>query len=350
MSYNNKIVQEDLLTITNSDIAWNEFDNKTFLISGANGMLPSYLVYSLLKLKKEHLLNLHVIAVVRNKDKLVKKLPSLDQDFITIIEQDINQTIKLNRKIDFVIHGASQASPKNYYSDPVGTILPNILGTKNLLELSVQNTVEGFLFLSSGEVYGDVGNKTITETNFGHLDSLDLRSCYAESKRMGENMCLAWNKQFDVPIKIARVFHTYGPGMKLDDGRVFADFVSDVVNNKDIKIKGDGEASRPFCYIVDAVIAFFLILLKGEKGNAYNVSNPNCIVTIKELANIIANLFPDKKLKVVKNMTYQPQEKYMKSRIVFQNPDISKLRKLGWKPIFSIEEGFSRTIKSYLQD
>ena len=342
----NKILSEDVDFIINSNIPWKKFSGKTILISGANGFLPSYMVHTLFQLNKTKI-NTKVYALVRNKTKTKKIFNQyIKNGFLEIIEQDISQKLNFNKHIDFIIHAASQASPKYYYSDPIGTMLPNIIGTKNLLDIATKNSVESFLFFSSGEVYGQTGSNKINELNYGFLDPLDLRSCYAESKRTGESLCMAWFKQNKTPVKIARIFHTYGPGMNLDDGRVFADFVSDAVKNRNIKIKSAGTAIRPFCYIADATAAFFIILLKGKNGNAYNVSNPNCMVSVMELAKIISRLFPEKGLKIEKGKK-PAQKDYMQSKIKSQNPDISKLLKLGWKPKFSIEEGFSRTITSY---
>jgi len=342
----NKILSEDVDFIINSNIPWKKFSGKTILISGASGFLPSYMVHTLFQLNKTKI-NTKVYALVRNKTKTKKIFNQyIKNGFLEIIEQDISQKLNFNKHIDFIIHAASQASPKYYYSDPIGTMLPNIIGTKNLLDIATKNSVESFLFFSSGEVYGQTGSNKINELNYGFLDPLDLRSCYAESKRAGESLCMAWFKQNKTPVKIARIFHTYGPGMNLNDGRVFADFVSDAVKNRNIKIKSTGTAIRPFCYIADATVAFFTILLKGKNGNAYNVSNPNCMVSVKDLAKIISRLFPEKGLKIEKGKK-PPQKEYMQSKIKSQNPDISKLLMLGWKPKFSIKEGFSRTITSY---
>jgi len=346
MSKEEDIIMEDIDFIINSNIPWKIIQGKNFLISGANGFLPSYMIYTLLKLNERTSRKSKIYALVRNKKKANKKFKNfLDNKFLKILEHDLTTDIKIRDRIDYVIHAASQASPKFFNIDPIGTLLPNIIGTKNLLEFASHKKVKSFLFLSSGEIYGQI--KTMKETDFGFVDPLDIRSCYAESKRMGENMCIAWLKQKGTPTKIARIFHTYGPGIQLDDRRVYADFVSNVVNNENIVVKSDGMAKRPFCYISDAITAFFIILLKGKNGHAYNVSNPHCNVTIMNLAKIILEQFPEKKLRVV--MKKEPlTEKYSKSKIKVQKPDISKLVDLGWNPHTSIEEGFRRTIMSKL--
>lgn len=347
MQKDTEIITKDIDHILNSKIPFKKIQGKNFLISGANGFLSFYIINTILTLNQKSSKKSKVYALVRNKKTAEKKFKFfLKNKFLKIIEHDLSSEIKISDNIHYVIHAASLASPKFYASDPIGVIMPNVIGTKNLLEFSKRKQVKSFLFFSSGEIYGQT-EKLLKETDFGCVNSLDLRSCYAISKLMGENMCLSWFKQKKLPTKIARIFHTYGPRIKLDDGRVYADFVSNVVQNKNLIVKSDGKAKRPFCYITDATIAFFLILLNGENGNAYNVSNPDSNVSILNLAKIISKLFPEKKLKVIVKKDFN-EKNYLKSSIKNQNPDISKLRTLNWKPEVSIKEGFRRTILSEL--
>ena len=227
--------------------------------------------------------------------------------------------------------------------------MPNVIGTHNLLNLAKDKKVKGFLFFSSSEIYGQVDSSKmpIKEDTYGLIDPMDTRSCYAESKRMGETMCVSWFHQHGVPVKIIRPFHTYGPGMRLDDGRVYADFISDIVNNRDIVMKSDGSAIRAFCYVADAVTGFFTVLLKGEVGHAYNISNDRCGISILDLANKLISLFPEKKLKI-KSLKSVGNKNYLQSKVSRTSPDISKVRNLGWYPDVSIEQGFKRTIRSFL--
>ena len=341
------IIEDDIQNIVNSNIPWDQIQGKSFLISGAAGFLATYMAHTIMYLNKTRSTNSTLFALVRNKKEAEQKFSEyLDDPHFKILDFDLNEDFDILEHIDYVIHAASNASPRFYGIDPVGTLLPNVIGTKNILNFSRKHRLRSFLFFSSGEIYGDMGNEKIFEENIGKVDPLDLRSCYAESKRMGENMCVSWNKQYDIPTKIARIFHTYGPGMKLNDGRVFADFVSDVVHARNIMMKSDGNTKRPFCYVSDTIRALFLILLKGENTHAYNISNPSCLVSINELAKIISNLFPSKKLCVVRDKRNN-QNKYLKSHINIQDPDISKIMNLGYDPKIMIEEGFRRTINSY---
>ena len=347
----NAIIAQDIEFIKNAPIDWNRFLGKTILVVGANGFLPAYMVETLLSLNETHLNgSVKVIGAVRNMKKAKHRFSKyLKRKDFFLKEMNLATSIDLQDKVHFIIHAASQASPKYYGIDPVGTLLPNTIGTNNLLIFALKNPVESFLFFSSGEVYGEISPNQIptNEKDYGFIDPTDVRSCYGESKRMGETMCISYKHQYNIPAKIVRPFHTYGPGMRLDDGRVFADFVSDIVNDKDIIMKSDGSARRAFCYLADAIIGFFTVLLAGKNGEAYNVGNPDGELSIKELAFILIDLFPEKKLQVIE-MNNLTGNDYLKSPIGRNCPDISKIRNLGWMPHFSVPEGFKRTIQSYL--
>lgn len=343
------MLQSDFLAISSSNLEWEIFGNKTVLITGANGFLPAYMVETLLWLNDGSLCQktCKVIALVRNEKHALKRFEQYLENYnFKLLVQDVSNEINIDEKIDFIIHAASPASPKYYNNNPVDVIFPNIYGTKNTLDLAIKNNIEGYLYFSSGEVYGQFfDDQLLTENIFGHIDPTNIRSCYAESKRMGENLCVSYGKQYNIPIRIVRPFHTYGPGMKLDDGRVFADFVKNIVANENIELKSNGSSMRPFCYLADATSAFFTVLLKGENNNAYNVANPDQVISIKNLANTMANLFPKKNLKVI----FSPQlDSYSQSPLKTQVPNISKLKALGWVPKTTIEDGFKKTIRSYL--
>ncbi len=348
----NKIIERDLSEITspNLNLNWSYFSGKTVLITGASGMLASYLVMTLLYLNRKKILKnpVKVIGLVRNIEYAMDKFSTINDDSFSLVKQDLNDSINLSSGIDIIIHTASQASPKFYGTDPVGTMVPNIIGTKNLLDLAKEKKVEKFLFFSSGEVYGSQDSlvSEIKENSYGKIDFLDVRSCYSVSKIAGETLCISYGHQYGINVSIVRPFHTYGPGMKLDDGRVFADFVSNIVNNENIVMRSDGLQQRLFCYISDATTGFFYVLLKGRSCVAYNVANPHQNVSIRKLADTLVGLFPSKDLEVT--IGSQPKGGYLRSNIISQHPSIDRLMGLGWKPNINIEEGFRRTIKNYL--
>lgn len=345
----NSIVEKDLDFIVNSNNGWNSLEGTNILISGANGFLPAYMVETILYLNETRFNDkTNIFALVRNKKNALKRFSNYHNiDELNFIVQDVCKPIDIDDEVHYIIHAASQASPKFYKKDPVGTLCPNVIGTYYLLEIAREKNVKSFLFFSSSEVYGEVEENKIPtkENHYGYVNPTDIRSSYAESKRMGETMCVSWFRQYDVPVKIVRPFHTYGPGMNLNDGRVFADFVSNIVKKEDIVMKSDGKAIRAFCYLADATAGFFTVLLKGKNGESYNMGNDKCEIKIIELAEKLVNLFPEYKLSVIKEKRQDPD--YLESEITRNCPDIFKIRSIGWEPHYSIEEGFKRTIKSF---
>lgn len=347
----NKIIYEDMEYIYNYDRSlWEALRGKTVLITGAYGMLPSYLVYMLIYLNEINKgYEVSIIALVRDEGKLRDRFGDyIDRPYFHFIIGDVSKNVECAVTLDYIIHGASPASSQFYNSNPADVIKPNILGTYNTLELAAKNKVKGYLLFSSGEVYGKLENEVISEKDGGYLDPADLRSCYGEGKRAAETMCKCWQHQYNVPTRIVRPCHTYGPTMDIiNDNRVFSEFVSNIVNNKDIVIKSTGLATRVFCYIADATLGYFYVLLKGSDGEAYNVANENGRCSIRELADILCKLYPEKNLSVVYE---KHDEEYM------ENPhslhpvyNTEKLKSLGWSAKFSLEEGFKRTIESFIQ-
>ena len=347
----NLIIREDLDRIASANLPWEILRNKTILIAGGGGFLAAYLVKSLLVIGRLHQLNLKVICLARSLRSVESRLSSYIEDpDLTVVLHDASQLLPNNfPRADFIIHAASQASPKFYGIDPVGTLLANSCGTTYLLEYAVKSHAERFLFFSSGEVYGIPlnPNQLVGEQDYGYLDPMNLRSCYAESKRVGETMCVAWGQQYGLHASVVRPFHTYGPGIALDDGRVFADFVADIVAKRDIVLKSDGLAQRPFCYIADATIGFLTVLLRGDKAEAYNVANPDAEISIRDLAVLVADLFPERDVGVKFEVPVS-NNAYLKSPISRCCPSIEKIKALDWMPTVSLQDGFRRMIQSYL--
>ncbi len=333
-----EIVEEDLEAILSAKLPWSKFDGSTVLITGASGFIGSYIVETLLRLDQEGA-DIDVVGLVRDGNRAKRRFAELKRGPKLVI-QDVAKPLNLE-DVDYIIHAASQASPRYYGLDPVGTLAANVIGTYNLLMLTAKRSLQGFLFISSSEVYGRV-NGRVNEADYGYLDPLDARSCYAEGKRMGENICVSWFHQHGVPTVIARLFHTYGPGMRADDGRVQADLVADVVAGRDITLKSDGSARRSFCYLADAVSGLFAVLLKGVPGEAYNIGDDRFDLSVRELAERLAELFPPRKV-----VMGRPTGPYIRSPVESISPDISKARALGWSPNTSLDAGLRRTVGSY---
>ena len=234
----NEIIYEDMQVLYNSEIIdWERFRNKTILITGAYGTIASYLVFMLIflnELKQDY--NVKIVALVRDEKKLRKRFYKyIDKDYFLIYKGDLKEEIKINNvKVNYIIHAASYAGTQQFIEDPVGVIVPNTIGTYNLLEYAKKNGIEGFLFLSSNSIYGVnddkniteqnygvVDDKNITEQNYGVVDPLNMRACYIESKRLGEQMCSAYFRQYGIKTKIVRISHTYGPTLDIaNDKRI----------------------------------------------------------------------------------------------------------------------------------
>lgn len=347
-----RIVEEDVDRVLAAPLPWSQLDGATVLVTGAGGFLPAFLVDVLLRRGELGPGRTTVLGLVRSRERAARRLGHLlDHPALRLIEGDAAAPPPIDGPVDFVIHAASPATPRAYGVDPVGTIAPNVLGTAHLLALARQRASRRLLFLSSGEVYGRVRDDQVPtpETALGLVDPLDVRSCYAESKRAGEALCVAWHHQHGVPAVIARPFHTYGPGLDLGDGRVFADFVADAVAGRDLVMKSDGRARRAFCYLADAAAGLFTALLRGEPGQAYNVGNPAGELSITELAELVAGLVPGRGLKVIRQPR-PPDDTYLQSHIPRNSPDVVRLAALGWSPVTPPAEGFRRTILSFLPE
>lgn len=345
----NRIIKEDMEYMYQFDREmWEKFRNKTVLVTGAYGMLPAYMVYMLIYLNEiDETFQTQIVALARNKDKLVKRFGSyVEKPYFHCYIADVCEPIHYEEPIHYIIHGASPASSQYYSTNPVGVLMPNVLGTYYTLELAKEKQVDGYLYFSSGEIYGKIEKERIYETDDGYMDPADVRSCYGEGKRVGETMCKCYSHQFHIPTCMVRPSHTYGPTMDINnDSRVFSEFVGNIARNQDIAIKSDGLASRNFCYIADATLGYFMILLSHGMGEAYNVANEAGKITIRELAELLCNMFPEKHLKAI----YQKHDAdYLENQHkVHSMQSTEKLKKLGWRPAFGIEEGFKRTIESF---
>lgn len=347
----NNVVIDDLKKITYSNLPWQKLKNCTLVVTGGTGFLSTYLIKSILFANYLHNLNLKLICVARDSKKFKKiygewrKLEFFDfylQDFCHELKRDFPRS-------DYVIHTASNASPKFYGEQPVETLLPNIFGTLQLLKHNFDKNFKKFLFFSSGSIYGNQYENinSINENNYGFLDPHDLRSSYSLSKKMAENMLISWSMEYGTRVNIVRPFHTYGPGIDLNDGRVFCDFVKDIVNKNNITIKSDGKTKRCFCYLSDATIGFLLVLLKGENRHAYNIANPSQEISVKNLAYILTKIRKDINLGV--EFDDRPRgSSYLQSKLLTNIPSIEKAKKIGFCPTIDVLNGFTKTVNYFI--
>jgi dTDP-glucose 4,6-dehydratase len=343
----------DIDAILERDLPWGDLSGLTVLVTGAGGFLGGYLVRSLLALHSAGLVDepVHVVAMVRDiASARVRMMDIADYECLEWLLWDLNQiAVPEIPECHYVLHAASQASPRFYGSDPIGTIMPNTVGTAGLLQ-ALTNCADprGLLFISSSEVYGSIGSDALlVENSFGTLDPATVRSCYAESKRIGETMCIAWQSQYGLPTFLVRPFHTYGPGLQPNDGRVFADFCFNIVRGENIVMNSDGTARRAFCYASDAVAGIFTVLLKGESATPYNVANPAGELSVMELADLLVSIYPDRELSVDTQISRDGGGGYLASTVSRVIPDVQRLRSLGWEAKVLPPEGFRRMIEVY---
>lgn len=346
-----RVIIEDLRAILSRDLPWQELSGRRVVVTGAGGFLGGYLVRTLLALHRTGKVDapLQVVALVRNVDRTrVKLADCLEDAQLTLMRWDLNEiAVPDLGDVHYVIHNASQASPKYYGSDPMGTMLPNTVGTSALLEaLRRGSDPKGLLFVSSSEIYGAVSStQGLREQDYGMVDPMGLRSCYAESKRAGEALCVAFHHQHRIPAWVVRPFHTYGPGLTADDGRVFSDFAYNVARNEQIVMNSDGSARRAFCYASDAVAGFFTVMLRGEAAQAYNVANEKAELSVIEFAEMLVGLFPEKRLQV-KRCVAVNSEGYLRSTVNSIVPDTTRLQALGWHAEVTPAQGFKRMIET----
>ncbi len=341
----NHILKEDIQNILKENLSWEKLKGTNVLITGASGMLGSYMLYTLLELNGEKNYDTNIYALMRHPEKL----PSEILPHINVIKQSVTEPIASEVKFDFVIHTASPASPLIMKKDPVGTIAANTIGTFNTLKVAQEGSGMGYLFISSREVYGQPyeNQRVFSEDTYGFVDPLEARSCYPEGKKAAETMCVCFKQQYGINTKIARLAHTFGPGMSIDDGRVQADFLRNVVRGEDIVLKSDGSAIRTYTYVADAVSALFYILLDSD-DIVYNISSEDSTVSIKQLAEAMTEAYPERNLKLVFDIPKDEQNTGC-APFTLGILGADKLKKLGWKPTYSLKEGIKRTVE-FLED
>jgi len=328
----------------------NSFSGKNILITGAAGFLGCQFIHYFLKLNESEILSdpCHVYSW----DNYLRGVP----DWMSSLKNNPNITIQKRDIItaldypnpDIIIHAASIASPIYYRKHPIETIDANITGLKNLLDYSKENSIESFLFFSTSEIYGDPDSAHIptNEDYRGYVSCTGPRACYDESKRLGETLCVNYWQIHNIPVKIARPFNNYGPGLKITDKRVIPDFFRDVINNRNINILSDGKATRTFCYVSDAIEGYVRILLSNYNGEPFNIGTRHPEISMSELAKHIINI-SGKNL----NVEYQRSNDsdYLTDNPQRRCPSIDKANQLlGYNPKVSLEEGLRRTYEYYI--
>lgn len=341
------IVRADLAAILAEPLPWQTLAGQGIVLTGATGMIGAYLAATLLTLAAELQPAPRIDLLVRNRRKAETLLgPWLHKaPKVQIHAVPLNRLPRLPEAPRYIIHAASPASPQDYARDPVGVIEANALGTHALLDAYARSGEARFLLLSSA-VYGATENLgPVTEDSFGAIPTLDVRNCYIESKRLAETLLASWQAQYGLDYRIGRIFHTFGPGLNLDDGRIFSTVLRAARARQAITLTSDGLAQRTFCYLADTVSALFYLLLKGPACTAYNVGNRDNELCIRDFAAIAAQLTtpPLPVHSAAPDLT-----QYLPATTSRGHPDTTRLLQLGWTPRHDVAAALDRTYRSLL--
>ena len=330
------------------------------LLTGGAGFLGYYLVQSLLTWNRAHETSrqIHVTVV----DNYIRGVPEWLQGreadpTLRLFQHDVTKPLPDSLgDFEYVIHAASIASPTFYRQFPLETMDANVNGLRQLLEAArtLQETgkpVRGFLYFSTSEIYGDPPASEIPtpETYRGNVSCTGPRACYDESKRYGETLSVTFAERYGIPVKIVRPFNNYGPGLRITDRRVVADFARDVLAGRDIVLLSDGSPSRTFCYVADAIVGYIKVLVRGRPGEPYNIGVEAPEITVDELAERIVSL--GRTLlgyggRVVRGS--DPDKRYLVDNPQRRRPSIAKARReLDYDPAISLDEGLRRTLLWY---
>lgn len=323
----NLLEREDIEKIALCPLDWNRLKNKTLMISGGTGFIGSFLI-EVIKYRNSNFGDkIKVISISRHGGS--------SNDTVEYLKKDIREPIDFKGSVDYILHLASNTHPKQYGEDPVGTITTNLFGCYNLLELARRLKVKRFLLASSVEIYGQGASMPIDEKYCGYLDCNTARSGYNESKRTCEALCQSYRQQYGIDSVTVRFARVFGPDKK-EDSKALAQFVDSAINNDNIILKSKGNQHYSFCYVADAASAIIKVLLDGTNGEAYNVSGDDDGKTLGQYAEYISKC-------AHQNVIYEIEYNENASKSTYAVLDTSKIKKLGWKPLYRVTEGLLRT-------
>lgn len=343
MWIDNPVHKEDLDSVCgNQLICWDDFREKSFLITGATGLIGQTIVNVLTYANIRKQLNLRIYTLVRNiqKAKELFKEQIGNGNCINLIEGTIEQLPDLPSKMDYIIHGASITSSLDFIHHPVEVNKTAFYGTDNILEYARKIGITKMVYLSSMEVYGSPSKgEKVKEDNTGKLQPTVIRNSYPLGKQMCENLCCSYASEFGVPVCIARLTQTFGPGIRYDDKRVFAEFARCAIEKKDVVLKTRGETERQYLYTTDAVSAILLLLISGNIGEAYNVANEETYCSIAQMADTVAEISG-----IGVRYDIQNTSQFGYANTLYMNLDTTKIKELGWEPTRNMQEMYRRLI------
>lgn len=334
--------EQDLLKSI-GDMDFSDLHGKSLFLTGATGLIGSAMVDIIQFLNAKKNLNIMLYLGVRNIEKAkirYQAFPNLKN--IELIQYDACKQLNMDIDTDYIIHAASNADPQSYGSEPVETMLANFTGLHQLLQYAYVHNVQRVLYVSSSEVYGKNSDNTLyQEGHYGYVDILNPRACYPSSKRAAETLCAAYEAEYGVDTVIVRPGHIYGPTQTAEDSRASAQFLNNVVKGNAIIMKSDGQQLRSYCHCLDCATSILTVLLRGHKGEAYNISNANSVVTIRKFAEVCARTAG------VKILYENPSEAELSTYNMMECSalDSCKIENLGWKAAWGIEEGIEESIR-----
>ncbi|MBE5926108.1 MAG: NAD-dependent epimerase/dehydratase family protein [Lachnospiraceae bacterium] len=317
---------------------WDRLAGSTILITGGTGLVCSYLVDMLMYCNQINGTDINVILTGRNEEKVIERFEKwfFTGNFI-FVKQDLSMPLNISDRADYIIHGAGNAYPALFDKDPVGTMKTALYGTDGLLEYAVRSGAKNFVYISSGEIYGERDiSEGVAEDFCGYTNYMDSRSCYPVSKMAAETLCASYSKQYGLHTNVARLCHVYGPTMTSSDNRVINQFLRNVLAGEDIVMKSAGSKVRSYCYVADAVAGLLYILVNGENSVAYNVAYEESVVSIRKIAELVAGI-ADKKV-IMSGEEEAGGTKIEKS--VLNN---DKLKGLGWMGRYDMKKGLEES-------
>ena len=339
---NQNILQEDVRQFAEHFEFGEQFRGKSFLITGATGLIGSVLIKCLMELNREKDLGVRIVAIVRNLEK-ARDIFADDYDKVDFKKMALTDITKesIDCPIDYVVHLASPTSSKFFVDRPVETLQTALVGTSTVLEYSKQERVKGMVYASSLEVYGSNHTEEwISEDFQGYVNPTEVRSSYNMGKRASECLCHSYAKEYNVPVMIARFTQVFGAGISAEENRVFAQFARSIIKGEDIVLHTKGDSAKPYCYTTDAVCAILYLLLNGEKGEAYNIANKDSYISIREMAQMVRDEFnPNVRVIISQNdnMGYAPETQL--------KLDTCRMEALGWVPRYGLKEMYRRLIQ-----
>lgn len=340
----NPLYMEDVQKTAQINYPWEKLQNSSFLISGASGMIGSFLTDVLMYRNRHYGMNCRITALGRNRQRAQERFGSyMDSGLFQFRVHDINEPLSTEwESADYVLHAASNTHPVAYATDPINTVAANIIGTSNLLEFASACASKRFVFVSTVEVYGENrGDQEYFDEKYcGYIDCNTLRAGYPESKRCGEALCQAYISQKNMDIVIPRLARTYGPTMLRSDTKAISQFLKNGLAHEDIVLKSRGTQLYSYTYVADAVSGILAALFYGQCGEAYNIADPASDLMLKDLAGMIAEISGTKVVFELPDAV----EAAGYSKATKAVMDGAKLKALGWNAMYSMREGLERTL------